>query len=64
MSASPSALQAPELLEIYHKLVASGTDNAGDDVKVALGNAIRKLKQHWKLGECSGGQSVVNNVLL
>ena len=51
-----TVLQAAELLETHGKLVA-GPAGTGNDVKVALGGSVRKLKQHWKLGEmttCGG----------
>jgi len=42
---------APELLSIAHQLSASGeASSAPDSLKVTMGNIIRKLKQHWRLG--------------
>lgn len=44
--------QASELLGVYKGLTEAGSEAAAPDaVKVAMGNAIRKLKQHWRLGE-------------
>eukprot|EP00798_Chlamydomonas_sp_ICE-L_P031440 gene31440-6618_t len=40
---------APELLAIHEKMVSSPSGEAGDEVKVALGHSIRKLKAHWRL---------------
>ncbi len=48
-------LQAWELLEVYRQLVASGSTETGmastpAPIRVALGQIVRKLKQHWQMG--------------
>jgi hypothetical protein len=52
---NPFVPQAAELMAVHQQLSSSGAgtidgQSAPDSVKLALGNAIRKLKQHWRLG--------------